>query len=1093
MEEKAPASSKSPSKIRFVLHIGFQALGLLISFSMPLAALLTAILSDGQELSLRALWNAQISYSLVWLVDFFAVLLLIFFVFNIYSEIKRFQQEERFFDQLKEKDSDLFLFQEKSQQDLLERYQTEAIISRAKREWEVTFDAISDPIFLIDSTGNIIRCNQAAAHILETTFQKLIGKNIEEMFPGIIGPAQKHRNVSTQTFLMPSVHGWFDITGFPFQFSDNQQGTIYIFHDITQRKYAEVELQRQKQYYEGIFQNNPVAIITLDLNGRIITCNPAFEKLYGYSQIEVIGQKLDDLVTPQEYREQALDFTRRVRRGEVIHEVTRRLTKSGEIIDVDVFNVPVTVEGESLGILVLFHNITELVRARYKAEDADLAKSEFLANMSHEIRTPLNGVIGMLNLTLDTALSAEQYEYLTTSLDSAEALLNLLNDILDFSKIEAGRMELEITDFDLRAVVENVTVSLAQKAANKGLELVCIVPPDIPTLLRGDPNRLRQVLVNLAGNAVKFTEKGEVVLRVKKVAETNNQVSIAFYVQDTGIGIPAERQAAIFDRFTQGDMSTTRLHGGSGLGLAISAQLVELMNGKITLVSEPNTGSTFSFAVSFQKQKITDGARSDKMDLLRGMRVLAVDPNGSSRMNLTLLLEQLGCHAASTASPAKAWQLLEEAAHAKKPFQAMVIDSKQILAGPDPILQHLQETPRFNSLKVLLLTTIGQRVNRRECEEIGCVGYVHKPVRLLSLQAALLGILSPAGASLPSTPSAKSAGSKSAALHTQKSRRILLAEDNAINSKVITNLLQKFGHSVDLVENGQQAVDAFQRSQYDLILMDIQMPVMDGHEATKKIRVLENSDRHVPIIAMTAHVALEDIERCKANGMDDHLSKPLKPEEIFTKLEHWFSLSEQGERTTSFLLHQLPVAEMPKPPGSNGGEINQEEKDFETFFGAPGSAGAAVLEGVQKEGHLNSDENWLSEEPRSRRTKPLGDPRYLETILPRFGNDFTFFVGTFEEFIQQCQEKVQDFALAIQSKDTFKVKLLAHNLKGVAANFEAVRIAKLANDLEIQAGAGDLSRAKEMVAAIEKDIPTLKRTLAQIKVFQNTGSQQTGS
>lgn len=1093
MEHKALAGSKPPSISRIVVHVGFHVLGLLVSLTMPFAAILTAILSGGQALTLRAVWEVQTSQPLVWLVDFFALLLAVFFVFNIQAEIRRFQHEERFSHQLKEKSSELFLLKEKSQQDLLERFQVEAIIGRAKREWEVTFDAISDPIFLTDSTGKIIRCNQAAARILETTFQELIGKSIEEMFPGIVDPLQDRRDVSTQTFLMPSVFGWFDITGFPFQFSDNQQGTIYIFHDITQRKYAEVELQRQKQYYEGIFQNNPVAIITLDLNGHIITCNPAFERLFGYTQVEVIGHKLDDLVTPQEYREQALDFTRRVRKGEVIHEVTRRLMKGGEMIDVEVFNVPVTVEGESLGILVLFHNITELVRARRRAEEADLAKSEFLANMSHEIRTPLNGVIGMLNLTLDTPLSAEQYEYLTTALDSAEALLNLLNDILDFSKIEAGRMELEITDFDLRAVVENVTASLAQRAANKGLELVCIVPPDIPTLLRGDPNRLRQVLVNLAGNAIKFTEKGEVVLRAKKVAETGDQASIAFYVQDTGIGIPAERQAAIFDRFTQADMSTTRLHGGSGLGLAISAQLVELMGGKITLISEPNTGSTFSFAVSFPKQKVAASSQPEKPVLLRGLRVLVVDPSGSSRMNLTLLLEQMGCLTASTASPIKAWQLLEEAARAQKPFQVLVIDSKQILAGSDPILQYLQDNPRINDLKILLLTTIGQRISRRECEEIGCTGYVHKPVRLQSLQSALLGMLSPAGFGMPDSPAAQSPGSKSAALRAKRPQRILLAEDNSINSKVVINLLQKFGHSVDLAENGQQALEVVQHIRYDLVLMDIQMPVMDGYEATRKIRATEGAGRRVPIIAMTAHVALGDIERCKASGMDDYLSKPLKPQEIFDKLEYWISRSDQGERKTGYSLQKLPEAETPKPPGSNGDEINLEERDFETSFGSPGGAEAAVPDGAQENVPLDPAEGWLLGEPRSRRTKPLGDPRYLETILPRFGNDFNFFVATFEEFIRQCQEKVQDFTLAIQSKDTVKVKLLAHNLKGVAANFEAVHIAMLANDLDLQAGAGNLSQAKALVTAIEKEIPELERNLAQIKVFQNTRSQQAGS
>ena len=410
---------------------------------------------------------------------------------------------------------------------------------------------------------------------------------------------------------MPSLYGWFEVTGFPFQVDENQQGIIYIFHDIAQRRRAEAETQRQKQFFEGIFENSPVAIVTMDMNGLIVTCNPAFERLFGYTQVEVIGNKLDDMITDADVHEKALDLTRRVRRGEIVHTVSQRVTRHNQIIDVEIFGVPVIVNGEELGILGLYHNITELVRARQRAEAADLAKSDFLANISHEIRTPLNGVIGMLNLSLDTTVNEEQNEYLSTALESAEALMTLLNDVLDLSKIEAGKMELEISEFNLRKVVENVAVNLSQRAASKGLDLICWIYPDVPELVRGDSNRLRQVLVNLTGNAIKFTEKGEVTIKVRKVAESNNQVTLGFYVQDTGIGIPTERQAAIFNRFTQGDMSTTRKYGGTGLGLAISAQLVELMGGKITLVSEQNVGSNFSFNASFEKQEVAGSPAED--------------------------------------------------------------------------------------------------------------------------------------------------------------------------------------------------------------------------------------------------------------------------------------------------------------------------------------------------------------------------------------------------------------------------------------------------------------------------------------------------
>lgn len=1107
MEPKISIQQETLSVIRIIQQTGFHILGLFTSLMMPFAAILVELAVQKQELSFRTVYQTQLAQPLLWLVDIFSILLAIFFIFNIQFEIKRIQQDNHLNRQVREKNAELHALKEKSQQEILERFQAEAIISRAKREWEVTFDAISDLIILTDSGHKIIRCNQATILILKTTFQKLIGRNIEEVFPGIVEPVESSKGSNPRSFPMPSIYGWFEVTGFPFQSIENQRGTIYIFHDITQRKRAETELQRQKQYYEGIFQNNPVAIVTLDLNEHIITCNPAFERLFGYSQVEVIGRKQDELIISQEYREQALDFTRRVRRGEIIHEVSRRRTRNGDLIDVEIFNVPVTVNGEGLGILGLYHNITELVRARHKAEEADLAKSEFLANMSHEIRTPLNGVIGMLNLTLDTTLSAEQNEYLSTALDSAEALLNLLNDILDFSKIEAGRMELEITDFNLRTVIENVATSLAQRAANKGLELVCIVPPDVPVLLRGDPNRLRQVLVNLAGNAVKFTEKGEVVIRVKKLSEMNGYTTIGFYVQDTGIGIPAERQAAIFDRFTQADMSTTRNYGGTGLGLAISGQLVELMGGKITLVSEPDTGSTFSFSAGFPKQIIEEMPAAEQPADLQGLRVIVVDPSGSSRMNLTLLLEHLGCITISASSTIKAWRLLEEASKADRPYEILAIDSKLVLNTTDPILQRIQENPHTRRLKVLLLTTIGQRITRRECEEIGCVGYILKPIRLQSLRSGLHTILSPEGL-VASEQVIRGEGPAVSLPRATKPQRVLLVEDNPINRKVAVNLLQKQGHLVDSVENGVQAISALQKSRYDVVLMDIQMPVMDGYEATIQIRSMEGERSHIPILAMTAHVLVGDIERCKASGMDDYLAKPLKPQELFDKLEHWAAISGQKEPgeplrvpeplpgAASGMVEPSPVIETVE--GSNGDEFFLDERDFEAFFRSMGSAeqlageaGESQAAAVQEaKPSRRSPEDFIFREARLRRTRPLGDPHYLETILPRFGNDLPFFISTFEEFIRQCKDKVQEFTLAVQSKDVMAVKLLAHNLRGVAANFEAVRLATLSNDLEMQAAQGSLSRAKELVEGIETEIPELEKTLIRIKVLLKPAGQE---
>ncbi|MCC6148572.1 MAG: response regulator [Anaerolineaceae bacterium] len=453
-----------------------------------------------------------------------------------------------------------------------------------------------------------------------------------------------------------------------------------------------------------------------------------------------------------------------------------------------------------------------------------------------------------------------------------------------------------------------------------------------------------------------------------------------------------------------------------------------------------------------------------------------MDPNGSSRMNLTLLLEQMGCLCASTSSPIKAWQLLEEAAHTGKPFQVLVVDSKQIL-GDDPLLGHIQENPRLNTLKVLLLTTLGQRLSLEDCLEIGCSGHIYKPVRLQNLQQALLSIFSASKDNMQKENAAQRTHTRNAALHTQKPQRILLVEDNEINSKVIINLLEKYGHHVELAENGHKAVEAVRSSSYDLVLMDIQMPVMDGYEATQKIRALEEDGRQLPIFAMTAHVASDDIERCKAAGMNGYLSKPVKPQELFEKIERQAGV--------------LPVEQ----PGSNGGRHTSQTSGFEIFFPSPKTLKTPVV--VPNHPQISPKTPPVGSQPlqerRDRRTKPLGDPQYLENILPRFGNDLNFFIETFEAFIQQTRGKIPDFSLAVQAKDAFKVKLLAHNLKGVAANFEAVRIATLANDLELQAGNGNLAQAKAVIEIIEKEIPMLEKTLAQVKVFQDKGNRFSSS
>ena len=787
---------------------------------------------------------------------------------------------------------------------------TESALKSSQVFYHSLVETIPQNLFRKDRTGRFTFANRRLCRTLGKSIEEIVGKSDFDFFPA--ESARKYQaddqrvmetgealdtteeNV-TPDGLTRSVHvlktPLYDARG-------KIEGLQGIFWDITERKKTEEALAHERELLNTLIDSVPDNIYFKDRQSRFVKIGRALAETFRISHpSEAVGKTDFDFFDPTHARAAFADEQQIIRTGEpIIGKTEREVAQDGSVKWILTTKMPLRDHnGGIIGTFGISKDITPLKEAESvlaEARDAALEsarlKSEFLANMSHEIRTPMNGVIGMTSLLQDTELTREQREFVDTIASSADALLSIINDILDFSKIEAGKIVFETIDFNLREAIESSVELLAPRAQEKKLELTSFVPEDVSVSLRGDPGRLRQVLTNLVGNAVKFTEKGDVLVRVSVESNSETDTVLRFEVQDTGIGIPTEAQPRIFQAFTQADGSMTRRYGGTGLGLAISRQLVEMMGGTIGFNSEPGRGSTFYFTARFEKQPVGTTFFTRARAQLNGQRVLIVDDNKTNRQILLAQTTSWKMTNAVAGGAVEALSLLRENAAAGTPFHLALLDLQMPDMDGLALARAIKAEPSIAATRLVMLTSLGQRLDAETMQASGLEHCLVKPLKQAQLFDCLSEVVTRHGSAAATAGSRNSSAPSAGA----RSLRVLLAEDNRTNQLVALKQLERLGHQADVASTGLEVLAALKTQSYDVILMDCQMPQMDGFEATRQIRAGESADstRHPSvIIAMTANAMEGDRERCLSAGMDDYISKPVNAAALKSLLQKWTS------------------------------------------------------------------------------------------------------------------------------------------------------------------------------------------------------------